>query len=134
VGGEKMPLFGRKEKAKDPLSNDVIMKCMCGMCPVQAESACSKPKLKMMMEMRSNMGMKGSGMPAGSMSLAQEQMEQMKPKPEEMPGPFCSIGVAACKDLDNSKACICNQCQVYKDFNLVAGKPVEHYCFNDKAM
>jgi hypothetical protein len=89
----------------------------------------------MMMDMRANMGMKGgSGMPGMSMSLAQGQMTPMKPKPEELPGPFCSIGVAACKDLDNSKACICNQCQVYKDFSLAAGKPVEHFCFNDKAL
>ena len=129
-----MPLFGKKEE-KVPLNNDVMMKCMCGMCPVQAGSACSTPKIKMMMDMRANMGMKGgSGMPGMSMSLAQGQMTPMKPKPEELPGPFCSIGVAACKDLDNSKACICNQCQVYKDFSLAAGKPVEHFCFNDKAL
>lgn len=128
-----MPLFGRKE-GKVPLNNDVMMKCMCGMCPVQAESTCSRPKLKMMMDMRASMGMKESGMPAGSMSAAQGSMAQMKPKPEELPGPFCSIGVADCKDLDNNKACVCNQCQVYKDFSLAAGKPVEHFCFNDKAM
>lgn len=130
-----MPLFGKKE-GKVPLNNDVMMKCMCGMCPVQAASACSMPKLKMMMEMRAGMGgMKESGMPAGAMSVAQGEVGQMKmPKPEELPGPFCSIGVASCKDLDRNKACICNQCQVYKDFSLAAGKPVEHFCFNGKSM
>lgn len=130
-----MPLFGRKEEQKVPLNSDVVMKCMCGMCPVQAKSACSVPKLKMMMDMRASMGMKESGMPAGSMSAISGQMGEMKmPKPEELPGPFCSIGKAACNDLDNSKACICNQCQVYKDFSLTAGKPVEHFCFNGKAV
>jgi hypothetical protein len=129
-----MPLFGRKEEGKVPLNNDVMMKCMCGMCPVQVQSACTQPKLKMMMDMRGKMGMQSSGMPAGSMSMMPGQLGQMKPKTEDLPGPYCSIGKAACNDLDKSKACICNQCQVYKDFSLMAGKPVEHYCFNDKAI
>lgn len=129
-----MPLFGRKEKGKVPLNSDVMMKCICGMCPVQAESVCSRPKIKMMMDMRASMGMKSGEMPAGSMSAMPGQMGMKMPKPEELPGPFCSIGKAACNDLDNKKACICNQCQVYKDFSLADGKPVEHYCFNDKAI
>jgi hypothetical protein len=131
-----MPLFGRKnEEPKVPLNNDVVLKCMCGMCPVQTQSACSVPKLKMMMDMRANMGMKSSEMPAGSMSAMPNQMENMKmPKPEELAGPFCSIGKAACNDLDRNKACICPTCQVYKEFSLVSGKPIEHFCFNDRAI
>jgi hypothetical protein len=130
-----LPLFGsKKEEQKVPLNNDVLTKCMCGMCPVQAQSECSQPKLKKMMEMRAKMGMKGQDMPAGSMSAMPSQMSEMKiPNPEELPGPFCSIGVASCKDLDNSKACICNQCQIYEDFNLNASRPTEHFCFNGKA-
>lgn len=129
-----LPLFGHKEEQKVPLNNDVIMKCMCGMCPVQAQSACSVPKLKMMMDMKASMGMKGPEMSAGSMSAMPNQMGEMKmPKPEELPGPFCSISKAACNDLDRNKACICNTCQVYKDFNLASGKPIEHFCFNGKA-
>lgn len=128
-----MNIFGKKEKV--PLNVDVAMKCMCGMCPVQGASPCAAPKIKMMMTMRAKMGTGGSGMPAGSMSATQGSMEEMKmPAPEELPGPYCSIGIAACKDLDKSKACICNTCQVYKDYSLAAGKPVEHFCFNDKAM
>ncbi len=130
-----MPLFERKPKQKVLLNTDVMMKCMCGMCPVQAESACSQPKLKMMMDMRASMGMKSEGIPAGSMSAMPSQMGEMKmPNPEQLPGPFCSIGKAACNDLDRNKACICNTCQVYKDYNLMAGKPVEHYCFNGQAV
>lgn len=129
-----MPLFGRKEKGKVPLNNDVMMKCICGSCPVQSESACSMPKIKMMMDMRAGMGREGSEMPEGSMGFMQGEMNQIKPKPEELAGPYCSIGVASCSDLDNSKSCICRQCQVYKDFSLAMGKPVEHYCFNDRAI
>ncbi|TFH23925.1 DUF2769 domain-containing protein, partial [Candidatus Bathyarchaeota archaeon] len=80
-----------------------MMKCMCGMCPVQAESECSKPKLKMMMDMRNNMS-----------KMTEGQMGKMDPKPEMLPGPYCSIGLALCKDLDSNKACICRTCQVYK--------------------
>ena len=130
-----MPLFGRKkEEQKVPLNNDVVMKCMCGMCPVQAQSVCSVPKLKMMMDMKANMGMKGSEMPAGSMRAMPDQMKMKMPNPEELPGPFCSIGKAVCNDLDKNKACICNTCLVFKEFNLVSGKPIEHFCLNDKAI
>jgi hypothetical protein len=81
VGDESLPLFGKKkEEQKVPLNNDVIMKCMCGMCPVQVQSTCSVPKLKMMMDMRANMGMKGSGMPAGTMSAMPNQMSEMNAK------------------------------------------------------
>ncbi|XHH09534.1 MAG: DUF2769 domain-containing protein [Candidatus Bathyarchaeia archaeon] len=128
-----MPLFGRKEQ-KVPLNNDVAMKCMCGMCPVQAQSACTQPKLKKMMEMRASMGMKSSQMPAGAMSAMPSQTGEMKmPNPDQLPGIYCSIGKAACKDLDATKACICNTCQVYKDYSLFQGRPIEHFCFNGKA-
>jgi len=50
------------------------------------------------------MDMKGSGTPTGSMSMMPSEMGQMKPKPEELAWTFLSIGVAACKDLDNSKS------------------------------
>ena len=129
-------MFERKEEGRVPLNDDVMMKCICGKCPVQAQSACSRPKIQKMMEMMASMsqpkeGMGSAGMP---MSLAESSMREMKPNPEEMPALYCSIGVAACKDLDNNKACICGQCQVYKDFSLMQGRPVEHFCFNDKAM
>jgi len=128
-------LFERKEEGRVPLNEDVMMKCICGNCPVQAESACSRPKIEKMVNMRASMSQPKGGMSASGMSMgiAQEPME-MKPNPEEMPGVYCSIGVAACKDLDNKKACICEQCQVYKGFSLMQGRPVEHFCFNDKAI
>ena len=126
-------MFGKKE-GKVPLNNDVMMKCMCGTCSVQAESACSRPKIENMMKMKAGMsGGKGeiSGM---SMSIAQGPMGEMKPNPEDMPGVYCSIGVASCRDLNSNKACICRQCQVYKDFTLKEARPMEHFCFNSKAI
>ncbi|MCL4429794.1 MAG: DUF2769 domain-containing protein [Chloroflexi bacterium] len=88
----------------------------------------------MMMDLRASIGVKSSGMPSGSMSAMPSQMGEMKmPNPDELPGPFCSIGKAACNDLDRSKACLCNSCQIYKEYNLTSGKPTEHFCFNGKA-
>ena len=116
------------KKGKIPLNEDVIMKCICGLCPVQANSECAKPKIKLGMEMKKKMT------PEMMKSMTMEQKAAMMPKPEDMPGPYCTIGTAACKDLDRSKPCICNTCQVYKDYSLATGKPVEHFCFNDKAM
>lgn len=128
-------MFGKKEEGRVPLNNDVMMKCICGTCPVQAESACSRPKLEKMMKMRAGMSSMEEGEMGGmSMSVAQGPMGEMKPNPEDMAGVYCSIGVAACKDLDANKACICRQCQVYKDFNLAKARPVEHFCFNSKAI
>ena len=125
-----LPIFGQKV----PLNNDVVMKCMCGSCPVQTQSACSKPKIKMMMDMRENMSMESSEMPAGSMSAMQNEMSEMKmPKPDQLAGPYCSINKASCNDLDRNKACICTTCQIYSEYKLSSSKPIEHFCLNGKA-
>jgi hypothetical protein len=47
---------------------------------------------------------------------------------------YCSVGLADCKDLDNTKQCICNQCQVYADFNLADSDPKDYFCFNGKVI
>lgn len=86
-----------------------------------------------MMKMKgmSHMSHESSGMP---MSLAQEPMEKIDMEPSDMAGPYCTIGVASCRDLNPIKTCICPTCQVYVDYDLMHAKPVEHFCFNDKAV
>jgi hypothetical protein len=128
-----MRVFGKENKV--PLNGDVMSKCRCGSCPVQAESACSRPKLEKMMKAMASMSAESSGTGASgmSMSLAQSTMQKMDMKSEEMPGIYCSIGKAACNDLAANKGCICATCQVYKDYSLMNGKPVEHFCFNGNA-
>jgi len=115
-------------KGKVPLNEDVIMKCQCGMCPVQANSECAKPKIMLGMEMKKKMT------PEMMKSMTMEQKAAMMPKPEDMPGPYCAIGVAACKDLDFSKMCICPGCQVFKEYDLMNAKPMGTYCKNGKPM
>lgn len=129
-----MNLFGKKEASRVPFNNDVVSKCICDSCPVQAQSACSMPKKEKMVNMRANVSQTkeemGSGMP---MSMAQAPMEKMNANPDELAGPYCATGMASCRDLDTNKACICRTCQVYKEYNLNQARPTEHYCFNDKA-
>lgn len=128
-------MFKKEGEGKVPLNNDVMIKCICPYCPVQAKSACSRPKIQKMVEAIASMKTSGRGMASGmAMSLAEAAGSEMKPKPEETPAAYCSIGVATCRDLDMNKACICPSCQVYKEFSLMQGRPVEHYCFNDKAV
>ncbi len=128
-------MFGKKEEGRVPLNSDVMMKCLCGTCPVQAKSACSRPKIENMMKMRAGMSESTEGgMSRMSISIAQGPMGEMKPNPAELAGPYCAIGVASCSDLDANKACICRQCQVYKDYTLEEARPVEHFCFNSKAI
>ena len=131
-----MPLFGKKEEEKVPLNNDVISKCRCDVCPVQAESACARLRIPNMMKVRSmsHMSHESSDMPEMSMSLAQEPMEKIDVEPADLAGPYCTIGVASCKDLDINKACICPTCRVYTEYNLMKAKPVEHFCFNGKSV
>lgn len=126
VGGEFLDLFGHK-KGKVPLTPDVMMKCKCAMCPVQTDSACAKPKIMAQKEMMKKMT------PEMVKNMTKEQIEMNMPKMEDMPGPYCSNGVAVCKDFDFNKMCICASCQVFKDFNLMKGKPMSYFCKNGKA-
>jgi hypothetical protein len=114
-------------KNKVPLNEDVIMKCQCGMCPVQANSECAKPKIMMRTEMMKKMT------PEMMNDMTMEQKAAMMPKPEDMPGPYCAIGFTNCKDFDYNKVCICPGCQVYKDYNLMNANPSSMYCKNGKA-
>jgi len=61
-----------------------------------------------------------------------EETDKMMPKPEDMPGPYCAIGMAVCKDLDYTKTCLCSSCPVFRDFGLGKGKPNIYYCKNGK--
>jgi hypothetical protein len=158
-------LFRRKTEPKVLLTYEVMTKCKCGACPVQANSACAKPKIMARDEMMKNpisemnrimtpgmmqnMEMMKNMSPETMRSMSREQMKNlsdemmkntpkeqisaMMPKVEDMPGPYCANGVAVCKDLDFSKTCICSECQVFKDFNLMKGKPMSYFCKDGKA-
>ena len=160
-----MILFSHKE-INVGLTYDVIIKCKCIDCSVQADSACSKPKIAARNEMVNNPGklmeqVMSPGMTknidmakdlkvgwGGIRGKSKEEMQKMSdefmknapkeqtdsmaPKAENMPGPYCANGVAACKDLDFNKTCMCNGCEVFKHFSLSKGKPNNYYCRDGK--
>ena len=90
--------------------------CMCTKCPVQAESTCARQKVALMEAMMQK------GMPEG-----------MMPPPDDVPGLYCATGVAACKDLDTSKMCICATCPVWDKCKLAERKPQGYFCRDGKA-
>lgn len=49
---------------------------------------------------------------------------------DRVPGMYCSTGKALCKDLDPRKRCKCRECEVWKEYNLVDGKPDLYFCQN----
>ena len=180
-----MDLFGHKRAINVPLMYDVMMKCQCIKCPVQANSLCAKPKIVARMEMVKNTNMaknmdpemmkhmspeemknmipdimKNEGMMKNAemvrnmnfeqmRSMSREDMKKlsdemmkntpkeqiaiMQPKAEDMPGPYCANGVAACKDLDFNKMCICSGCEIFKNYNLTKAKPTIYFCKDGKA-
>jgi hypothetical protein len=92
-----LTLLGKKE-GRVPLSIDVVSKCICDACPVQAQSACSMPKIQKMAEVKnmSKMGTESSGMPSGmSMSLTGDPNVKMDLDPKVIAGPYCASGVAS---------------------------------------
>jgi hypothetical protein len=86
-------------------SKDNMMKCICGSCPVQTESACAAEKNAMI-------------------KTAMESGMESMPAEGAVPGLYCATGVAACDDLDLSKHCICPGCPVLTENGLTQNK----YC------
>ena len=67
-------------------------------------------------------------------NVPKESYETMAPKPEEMPGPYCALGVATCKDFDFTKPCMCTSCQIFNKYNLGKAKPNLYFCRDGKPM
>ncbi len=131
-----MAQIGKKE-GRVPLNSGIVSKCICDVCSVQAKSSCAVPKIQNMKNVKSmsSKSRKESSMPSGlSMRLAEDPKDEMDFNSADIGGIYCASGVASCKDLDLQRACICPGCQVYKDYSLLNARPVEHFCFNDKAV
>ena len=122
-----MSFLARKKKNKVQFSPESIIKCRCAVCPVQFRSICAGPK-----RMTRNKILEAVS-PEMFQSLTKEQVALILPKVDDMPGPYCANGVASCKDLNFSKMCLCNDCQLFKDFNLMTGKPTSYFCKYGKA-
>jgi len=98
-----------------PYERENINRCRCPQCPVQADSKCVKDKLE------------------SSKKEMEELPEGEVPNPEDVPGIYCSTGEATCQDLNSERQCICNTCDVWKEFFLEEGTPSQYFCKNGRA-
>lgn len=98
-----------------PFVGENISRCKCPDCPVQADSQCAQDKIKTSREAMEYM-------PAGSV-----------PKSEPIPGVYCSSGKAQCQDLNFDRQCICDSCEVWKDYNLKDACPDDDFCQHGRA-
>lgn len=89
-------------------SKENVTKCWCGQCPVQKQSTCAKD-LYQQAEPMMNEG-------------------QMPPE-EKMPGLYCGTGKAKCSDLKPVERCLCPECLVWGEHQLLAN----HYCVQGSA-
>jgi hypothetical protein len=118
---KQMSLEDMKKVMPDMMQNEGVMKnieVIRNMSPERMRSMSREDMQKMSDEMMKN--------------TPKEQFDQMKPRAEDMPGPFCANGNAACSDLDFSKICICNECQICKDYNLIKAKHSLYFCKDGK--
>ena len=92
--------------AKILFSTTNVGKCVCPKCPVQSKSKCVSGKLAKIKE-----------------ALAKSPMNR-----EEIPGIYCSTGMATCSDIDAKQPCICGNCAVFSEYNLSTAKLASYYC------
>lgn len=91
-----------------PFNSTNVGKCLCPNCPVQSISQCAAYKLATISE-----------------SLLKDPLQK-----EDIPGEYCSTGVATCRDLDPTLECMCPQCTVFEQYALSNCTPVGWYCSN----
>jgi hypothetical protein len=99
-------------------TQDNVMKCQCGNCPVQEDSSCAA-------DMMQQFKAKTEGAPSG----VQGSLEGIA-QPSDLPGLYCSSGTAECGDLDFAQSCVCPTCDVWKGHDLTK----QHYCEQGDAM
>ncbi|MDY0385754.1 MAG: DUF2769 domain-containing protein [Methanolobus sp.] len=107
--------MNKDENLKVPYLKENIERCMCSVCPVQADSKCAQDKLESSKKMMADLS--GNDVPAAG----------------DVPGIYCSTGKATCQDLDPDKKCICNTCDVWKEYVLESSKPSMYFCKKGRA-
>ncbi len=98
-----------------PYVGENISRCKCPQCPVQADSQCAQDKIKSLKQAMENL-------PAGEIS-----------NPWDVPGVYCSEGKARCQDLDFDRQCICDSCEVWKEYDLKDANPNNQFCQHGRA-
>lgn len=110
-------IFKRKKKteqtstSKIPFNTTNVTRCVCGKCPVQTKSQCVTDK----------------------MTNIKKALSMNPLKREDIPGLYCSTGVATCKDTDTKQGCICGTCPNWTEYKLASGKPAGYFCRDGSA-
>jgi hypothetical protein len=94
----KRPSGRTVEMPEVPLTAHNATRCLCYACPVQIDSACATAKYA---AVSASLGADGDMPPAA-----------------DVPGMYCSSGLAVCDDLDFSGMCRCMGCDVYAEMGL----------------
>ena len=47
---------------------------------------------------------------------------------DRVPGMYCAMGKALCKDLDFNKICKCKECSVWAEYKLQDENMTKYYC------
>jgi len=93
-----------------------IKRCRCTLCPVQADNECAQEKYcGLKNELESSRGV--------------EALE-----PQKVPGIYCSLGTASCKDINSKRQCICYTCSVWEGYELEKSTPMMYFCNKGKAI
>jgi hypothetical protein len=98
-------------------SMDNIKKCLCTQCHVQLQSQCVRDKEKILLEI-----------------TMQDLDSPMMMGPDRVPGLYCSTGKAVCKDIDTSQVCRCNECPLWREYELLDCEPMAYFCRDGKTL
>lgn len=110
-------------------------KCLCPVCPTQAESSCLADKDDSWKAKRRQVGAVLMEYPQHPETYEMDAAELenheaaskhgfSKPDRDDMRELYCAIGRAACGDLGN-KICVCPDCAVWRGSGLID----KYYCF-----
>ncbi len=91
----------------------LIKKCLCHQCPVQSQSICVDGKRRLMLE------------------IVYGNETGMFLEPDRVPALYCSSGRTSCTDIDNSKNCLCDKCNIWADYDLDKIKNPRYFCTKD---
>ncbi|HML04731.1 MAG TPA: DUF2769 domain-containing protein [Methanobacterium sp.] len=86
-----------------------IEKCLCSECKVQGKSQCVKDK---------------------NITLQEKALSYGLIEPEEFPGLYCANGKAKCLDLEGHEECLCAECPIYSENELLTGAPNRYFCLD----
>ena len=107
--------FERDTEFVVPYTEENINRCRCPQCPVQADSQCAQDEIK------------------SSKQAMENLREEEIPNPKDVPGAYCSEGKARCQNLNFDRQCICDSCDVWKEYDLKDADPNNHFCQQGRA-